>query len=188
MCYADQTNTKNRHVLTNHSEVSVSESYGFIVSFKDKEAKALINEIQLNSSKSEVMFTEKDIAPSASEPCNENLNESNIQPQGANETLNLLEDMNNKLHALAISVEKIQHNNNSNIHSISESEEVLEVANKWSNIQNIMQLVEAFPYFKLFFGETGQISVLRCEVCYNYLIRHKFSSNWKEDAVKGIGS
>ena len=64
-------------------------------------------------------------------------------------------------------------------------EDALAVINQWSNIKNISEILELFLMLRLFPSTCeDQIAVLRCDVCYRYLIKDPYSSltKWK-DAV-----
>ena len=72
-------------------------------------------------------------------------------------------------------------------------ESALSVVNEWNSIENITQLVQRFPSIRLFEAPyEGQVSVLRCDVCYKYLTKNPYFDRYDQNDVvnttnKGVG-
>ncbi len=55
-------------------------------------------------------------------------------------------------------------------------EEALPIVDEWNNVSNIYDITQLFPQLRLFPGsQDGQVSVLRCDVCYRFLTKDPFS-------------
>ena len=116
----------------------------------------------------------------------------------------IVEKLTNKIDSLTKSVEKISSyvegkSRNSNdlgpMASLGTKnfEESLKVVNEWATVENIAQLLNRFPNLCFFVGNScEQLPVLRCEVCYMYLVREPYtqqqdSNEALKTARKGIG-
>ena len=69
-------------------------------------------------------------------------------------------------------------------------EETTNLLLSWPNVKNILDLVQVCKHMQLFYGdkEQEQLSVLRCETCYQYKNKAKSSlpSNPVNTAKKGV--
>ena len=116
----------------------------------------------------------------------------------------IVEKLSKKIDSLTKSVERISNyvegkSGNKNelgpLASLSTKnfQESLKVVNEWGNVENIAQLLSRFPNLCFFVGTSSeQLSVLRCDVCYRYLVREPYTQQHNSNealmtARKGIG-
>eukprot|EP00794_Sanderia_malayensis_P004346 gene4346-4925_t len=217
ICRPDRT-SKNRHVQRNHKDVKVKDDahYSFLVDPSHKEAVAISKKIdaisqsdnikQPSNHKAQhlptlVQATVKPVLPTSLETDEQKSNDPKPENQ-------LLLNMDKKLDDLARAVDKIslqasttcKEKEQKNIEigpllAVGQKnfEEALPIVDEWNNVSNIYDITQLFPQLRLFPGsQDGQISVLRCDVCYRFLTKDPFSSldNQKEafaSANAGIG-
>ena len=99
----------------------------------------------------------------------------------------IVEKLAKKIDSLTMSVDKISNyvegkSRNSNdlgpFASLGTKnfQESLKVVNEWGNVENIAQLLNRFPNLCFFVGNScEQLSVLRCDICYRYLVREPYT-------------